>query len=66
MKLSSIDWLATILVVLGGLNWGLVGLFEFNLVTTLLGEGTTLTTVVYSLVGLSALYMLYTTVRENM
>lgn len=48
---------ATLLLVVGGLNWGLVGLMKLNLVTTLFGEGSTLTTVVYVLVGLSALYV---------
>ncbi len=42
-----------ILLVVGGLNWGLVGAFDFNLVTTIFGD-TMLTTIVYILVGLSA------------
>lgn len=48
------------LTVVGGLNWGLVGLLNFNLVSTLLGSGTTLELLVYDLVGLSALYLLVT------
>ena len=48
-----------ILVIVGALNWGLVGLADFNLVTTLLGEGSMLTKVVYDLVGVSALVVAY-------
>ena len=55
-----LGWIAFILVVVGGLNWGLVGFFEFNLVETIFGAGSVLTSVVYDLVGLSALYVLFT------
>ncbi|RXZ66325.1 DUF378 domain-containing protein [Pelagerythrobacter rhizovicinus] len=47
-----------ILVIVGGLNWGLVGLFEFNLVAALFGEMSMLSRIVYVLVGLSALWQL--------
>lgn len=43
-----------ILLVVGGLNWGLVGAFDFNLVTTIFGDSM-ITTIVYILVGLSAI-----------
>lgn len=43
-----------ILVLVGALNWGLVGLFDFDLVATIFGEMTTLSRLVYILVGLSA------------
>lgn len=49
--------IATLLVVVGGINWGLVGLLKLNLVESLLGAGTPLTMAVYALVGLSALYV---------
>lgn len=47
-----------VLLIVGGLNWGLVGLFEFDLVAALFGEMTTLSRIVYVLVGLSALWQL--------
>lgn len=59
-KMSVVEWVAFVLVIVGALNWGLVGLFNFNLVTTLLGEGM-LTNLIYDLVGLAALVMLYFT-----
>jgi uncharacterized membrane protein YuzA (DUF378 family) len=55
IKRTEALWLA--LVVIGALNWGLVGLFDFNLVEEIFGTGT-VTDVVYVIVGLSALMML--------
>ena len=49
--------LTFILLVVGGLNWGLVA-FNFNLVTTLVGKWPNVVMIVYCLVGLSALYQL--------
>ncbi len=48
--------LALILIVIGGLNWGLVGFFQFDLVAAIFGEMTTVSRIVYALVGLSALF----------
>ena len=59
-KMNVIDWVALILVLVGALNWGLVGFFDFDLVKTIFGNMTTLTRVVYDLVGLAALYMIVT------
>ena len=47
-----------VLLIVGGLNWGLVGLLEWNLVTALFGPGTLVSRAVYVLVGLSALWHL--------
>jgi uncharacterized membrane protein YuzA (DUF378 family) len=59
-SMSAIDWLAMTLLIIGGINWGLIGLFNFDLVATLFGEMTTVSRLVYVLVGLSALYSIYT------
>ena len=48
---------AFVLLVVGGLNWGLVGLLQFNLVETLFGSMPTVEMIVYILVGLSAVYI---------
>lgn len=50
--------LAWVLVIVGALNWGLVGFFDWNLVEAILGKWETIVRVVYALVGLSALAML--------
>ena len=60
-RFNALDWIAMILLIVGGLNWGLVGLADFDLVATLFGEGSMLSRLVYILVGLAALYSLYTT-----
>ena len=54
-----IDWVAFVLVVVGGLNWGLVGFFDYNLVATLFGDMSVISRVVYGAVGLGALYVLF-------
>ena len=58
--MNILDWIAFILVIIGALNWGLVGIFNFDLVATLLGVMSIASRVVYILVGLSAIYMLAT------
>jgi uncharacterized protein len=55
-EMKTIDAIVAVLLVVGGLNWGLVGLFGFDLVATLLGDGTGPSRTVYALVGLCALY----------
>lgn len=59
-KLNILDWVFIILLVVGGLNWGLVGFLQFDLVAAIFGEGSVLSRVVYSVVGISALYVLLT------
>ncbi len=58
-KLNPLDWIALILVIVGGLNWGLVGAFQFDLVQAILGSIPILAKIVYILVGLAALYTIY-------
>jgi uncharacterized membrane protein YuzA (DUF378 family) len=62
-RFNPMDWIAMILLIVGGLNWGLVGLADFDLVAALFGEGSGLSRVVYVLVGLAALYSIYTTTK---
>jgi uncharacterized membrane protein YuzA (DUF378 family) len=64
-KFSFIDWIALILVIIGGLNWGLVGLLNFNLVTLIFGEMTILTKIIYIIVGLAALYTIYSLAKAT-
>jgi len=58
-KMGAVGWVAFILVVIGGLNWGLVGAFDWNLVDKIFTEDSVPARVIYVLVGLSALYMLF-------
>lgn len=57
-KLNWLDWIALILVIIGGLNWGLTAL-NWNLVDAVFGAASTLATIIYALVGLSAIYVIF-------
>lgn len=54
--MRAVNVLAATLLVVGGLNWGLVGLANVDVVAAVLGSGTVLANVVYGLVGVSALW----------
>ena len=57
---NSLDWIALVLVIIGGLNWGLIGINpSWNVVSVILGSVAWLERLVYILVGLSALYLVY-------
>jgi uncharacterized membrane protein YuzA (DUF378 family) len=58
MKMNSLMWVAMILVVVGALNWGLVGLFGFNLVTAIFGSMGFVVKLIYILVGASGVWAL--------
>ena len=51
-----INTIALLLVIIGGLNWGLIGIFNFNLVDFLFGEGSILSKIIYILVGISSIW----------
>jgi uncharacterized membrane protein YuzA (DUF378 family) len=65
--LNPLEWLSALILIVGGLNWGLVGLFEFDLVAEIFGEefGTTnwASRLVYIIVGASAIYTLFGLLR---
>jgi uncharacterized membrane protein YuzA (DUF378 family) len=56
--MKALNLLTLVLVIVGGLNWGLVVLANFDLVAALFGDGSVLSRAVYVLVGLSAVYQL--------
>jgi uncharacterized membrane protein YuzA (DUF378 family) len=60
MNNKTVHMVAFVLLVVGGLNWGLVALFGFNLVEAILGSWPIVVKIVYILVGLSAVYELLT------
>lgn len=59
MKMNVVDYLAWLLLVVGGLNWGLVGAFDYNLVDEIFGAGSTAADVVYIAVGVAAVYWIF-------
>ena len=56
--MRALNVITLVLLIVGGLNWGLVGIANFDLVAAIFGEMSLLSRVVYSLVGLSALYQI--------
>ncbi|HEX5797718.1 MAG TPA: DUF378 domain-containing protein [Candidatus Saccharimonadales bacterium] len=59
MKLNPIEKVAYILLVIGGINWGLVGWVDYNLVDEIFGVGSTASRVIYAVVGVAAVYVIY-------
>jgi uncharacterized protein len=55
-SMKIVDLVSAIILALGGLNWGLIGFFNFNLVEAIFGPMSAISRIVYCLVGLSALY----------
>jgi len=57
MRYNAIDWIALVLLIIGGINWGLVGLFDLDIVSAIFGDFTFLSRLIFVLVGLSALWV---------
>jgi uncharacterized protein len=69
MAKNILDWIALVLVIIGGLNWGLVGIgglmgTPWNLVDMLFGSIPILANIVYILVGLAAIYIIYFALKK--
>ena len=56
-KLNTLDWISFVLVIIGGLNWGLMGFFNFNLVTAIFGMNI-VSDIIFALVGIAAIYLI--------
>ena len=56
--MKALIYIALTLVIIGAINWGLIGFFRFNLVSLIFGDMTVLARIIYALVGLSGLYLL--------
>lgn len=58
MKLNMFDYIVLVLVIIGAVNWGLIGFFHFDLVNVIFGNMTLLSRIIYSVIGLSGLYLI--------
>ncbi|MBE0448039.1 MAG: DUF378 domain-containing protein [Actinobacteria bacterium] len=61
-RFNWLDWTALVLVIIGAINWGLIGFFGFDLVAAIFGGGDTFATgsrIVFAIVGLAGLYTIY-------
>lgn len=56
--MKTMDYIALALVIIGAVNWGLIGFFSFDLVKVLFGDMTLLSRIVYALIGVAGLYSL--------
>jgi uncharacterized membrane protein YuzA (DUF378 family) len=65
-RLNNLDIFMLVLLIIGGINWGLIGLLNFDLVATLFGVLSVFSRIVYSLVGLSSLYACYIIYKLNL
>lgn len=65
MSKSNIFLISTILLIVGGLNWGLIGFFKFDLVASIFGAMSMLSRVVYSIVGIAAISAIFTMPRKS-
>jgi uncharacterized membrane protein YuzA (DUF378 family) len=61
--MSALDYIAMALLIVGGLNWAMVGLFDVDVVASLFGAGSPASRLVYVLVGLAALYSIWTAMK---
>lgn len=55
-EMKIIDKIALVLIVIGAINWGLIGIFNFNLVAAIFGDMTVIARIIYGLVGISGLW----------
>lgn len=60
-----LDTITLIFVIIGGLNWGLIGFFQFNLVESLFSEFIMLTKLIYCLVGIASLYAISFLIKDR-
>lgn len=58
LRLNGLTVATLILMIIGALNWGLIGLFEFNLVAAIFGDMSLISRIIYTIVGLAAVAML--------
>ena len=57
--MKSLYWICLILIIVGAINWGLVGLFNFDLVAFIFGSMSKISRLIYTIVGFAALVMIY-------
>lgn len=63
--MKALDYIALILVIIGAVNWGLIGFFQFNLVDTLFGTMSMFSRIIYALVGIAGLYSISFFAKEK-
>lgn len=65
--METLQKLCLVLTIIGAIVWGLIGVFDFNLVATIFGDGSTLSRIIYTLVGIAGLiniYLLFADIKD--
>ena len=62
-RMNALDWISMVLMIIGGLNWGLVGLINLDVVAALFGTQSPFSRILDVLIGLAALYSIYTAAK---
>jgi uncharacterized membrane protein YuzA (DUF378 family) len=70
MTLKAMFWkilngIAVVLLIIGGINWGLIGLFSFDVIAAIFGEMTILSRIIYILIGLSSIFLIREYFRDD-
>ena len=65
MKNTALDATALTLSIIGAVNWGLIGLFKFDLVSFLFGSMTLLSRIIYTIVGICGIYLISFYVKKE-
>ncbi|MBQ8635516.1 DUF378 domain-containing protein [bacterium] len=63
--MNIVKWITYTVVIIGALNWGLIGAFNFDLISFLFGEMSALSRIVYTIVGLCAIGYLILSINDN-
>ena len=66
--MQTLQKIALVFTIIGAINWGLIGIFDFNLVAAIFGDGTVLSRIIYTLVGICGLInsgLLFTEYKEK-
>lgn len=63
--MKALDAIALLLVIIGAINWGLIGFFQFDLVASLFGDMSGLSRIIYALVGIAGLYAISFFARDR-
>ncbi len=64
--MKALNTIALILIIIGAVNWGLLGFFQFDLVAKIFGQMTPYSRIIYSLVGIAGLYSLSFFAKDNL
>lgn len=65
MRFSTLDWIFLILIVIGGINWGLVGLLGFDVIAALFGNMSGAARTIYAIVGIASLYLIIESITKR-